>query len=629
MNNEQQNSLILVIDDNLKNIQVIVDCLKNYGFETAIAQDGKTGLKRAEILCPDLILLDVMMPDINGFETCHRLKMSEATKHIPVIFMTILDKTEDKLKGFEAGALDYITKPIHEQEVLARVQTHLALQNMQKQLEAQNLLLEQKNREYKEVDKTIKQQNEKLKQAKQAAEAANRLKSEFLANISHEFRTPLNGILGYAQIIKHDPSTTQYQQKGLDIIEQSGNHLLTLINDILDIAKIEAGKIEPHRTHFHLPAFIRIICEMVRIRAEHKHIVFDYQPFNFSKKIPEDSLPAGVYGDEKRLRQVLINLLGNAIKFTDHGKVMFYVGHSSNQKIRFQIEDTGIGIAPDQLESIFEPFQQVGDKKHQTRGTGLGLAISRNLVELMGGKLQATSQLGQGSIFWFELSLPTVENLTEMTTTQKKIIGIKGETPTLLVVDDQFENRVVLMGLLSPLGFDIIEASNGREALAKTMKYHPKAIITDLAMPKMDGFELTRQIRQSKQDTIVIATSGHVFEEYNQKSLAAGCNAFIPKPIQAKQLFEQLQRHLMVKWIYEESQSQTNQPPPIILPPPETITALFEIAVTGDMEAIEEKATQLAQSDKQFAPFVDYIYNFIRNFQVDNLCDWLESFLKS
>ncbi|RKZ85521.1 MAG: hypothetical protein DRR19_16260 [Candidatus Parabeggiatoa sp. nov. 1] len=630
----QKKDIILIVDDNPTNIKVIVDYLKALNYETLVARNGETGLKRAHFSQPDLILLDVMMPGIDGFETCRRLKAEPQTAEIPVIFLTALASVEDKLKGFAVGGVDYVTKPIEEAELVARVKAHLKIQAQKKQLQAQTESLKQA--------KTLAE----LAQAK--AEAANHAKSQFLATMSHELRTPLNGILGYAQILKRDPATEPHQLDGLNIIEQSGEHLLTLINDILDIAKIEAGKVELNQTPFQLPAFLKGISEIVRIRAEHKDIFFNYQAFNFPNNLPEDSLPIGVHGDEKRLRQVLINLLGNAVKFTDKGGVTFKVGYSEvhaleatqtpnspppNPLIRFQIEDTGVGIAPEQLEDIFQPFQQVGDKNRQAQGTGLGLAISRNLVELMGSKLQITSQLGEGSIFWFELALPEVTDFVEIfhVETQKKIIGIKGKMPTVLVVDNKLENRAVLIDLLSPLGFEIIEAADGQEGLEKAAELQPHVIITDLIMSEMDGAELIRHIRQSPllKNTVVIATSASVFEEDHQKSLVAGANAFLPKPIKADRLFEQLQQHLVVEWVYENAQSKTSQiAQPLVPPPPETVSELFELAMGGDLETIEERATQLAQADEKFAPFATELRGFIKRFQVDNMCDWLESFLE-
>jgi signal transduction histidine kinase/DNA-binding NarL/FixJ family response regulator len=422
------------------------------------------------------------------------------------------------------------------------------------QLVASNRRLLRGNTVLQEEIAERKRIGEALNTAKLAAESANQAKSSFIARMSHELRTPLTAILGYAQLLKLDDDVSAEQHEGLDIIEQSGDHLLTLINDVLDMAAIEAGKLTVNTQDVELAGFLQRISDMVRVRTEQKGLDFIYEAYDFQTQTPLASLPQVVSGDPKLIRQVLINLLGNAVKFTDQGHIVFRVGPAAASRVRFEIEDSGIGMAEDALQTIFQPFQQVSDRERQAEGTGLGLAISHNLIELMGGSLQVSSSLGVGSTFYFELELPVVNtSQTAPPEPERRIVGISGTAPRLLLVDDNDLNRAVLSTLLRPLGFQVSEAQDGAEALQLAKERPLDAVITDLMMPVMDGFEMTQALRTDDhlKKLVIIATSASVFNEDREKSMQAGCNDFLAKPIKPKALLAMLEHYLNITWRYK------------------------------------------------------------------------------
>ena len=468
------------------------------------------------------------------------------------------------------------------------------------------------------------------KEAEQAFDVANKAKRRFMANISHELLTPLNGILGYTQVLDNSQNTTQKEQRGIKVIHNCAEHLLILINDILDFSKIEVNNLKLHVADFHLPSFLREIIEIYHIKAIQKDISFIYESPN--------NLPSGIAADKKRLRQVIVNLLGNAIKFTAQGSVRLQVTvtkiSTSEVKINFAVQDTGIGISDSHLKNIFLPFEQVIDAKTHKDGTGLGLSISQKIVELMGSRIEVHSELGKGSTFEFDINCPIAEGWIETSAINitGKIIGYSGEQKKILVVDDRWEHRSLIVNILEPIGFEVIEANHGEEGLEKTNLYQPDLIISDIYMPILNGWEMLSHIRRSEnfKDVPVILTSASLFDKDRQKIASSGASDFLIKPIRRKELYQLIKRELQINWEYANSDNilgdnlNQNQLKSIVFPPASELIMLLDYAKKGQIKGITTELEKIADTDRKYQDFVNHLNLLLKDFNIKNI----RSFLK-
>jgi len=484
----------------------------------------------------------------------------------------------------------------------------------------------------------LKLAEQTLNIAKKEADKANRLKSEFLANMSHELRTPLNAILGFSRLTSRSPHLSPEDKENLGIIRRSGEHLLSLINDVLDMSKIEAGRTALNENDFDLHQMLDNLEDMLRIQVDEKGLQIFFER--------AANVPRHIRADELKLRQVLINLLNNAVKFIKKGQVQLLAKceqpagkPESENKLIFEIRDTGPGIAPDELDSLFEAFSQTKTGRASQEGTGLGLSISRNFVQLMGGDITVSSEVGRGTVFRFNIRAQPVESSDKKPPLPvRRVVALKPGQPRyrILIADDKADNRQLLVKLLKTLEFELREAENGQDAVEIWKEWDPHLIWMDMRMPVMDGYEATQIIKKSEkgQATAVVALTTSVYEEEQGLVLSAGCDDFVPKPFRDAEIFDVMHRHLGVRYVYEED-ADAHDPvsfekarPKAVTPealgalPHELLTALEKASMHGDTDRVERLIEDIRSIDGALA---DALAVMAAGFDHDNILRLIET----
>lgn len=560
----------------------------------AEAENGREAIQQFRTHRPDVTLMDLQMPGMSGLDAIGAIRAEFPDAQI--IVLTTYAGDAQAQRALQAGARGYLLKSALHKELLDAIRAvqagrkalpseasfqragqiadealtppeigllrfiaegnaypdvaralGLSEEAVAAQVNAILSKLDAQDRSRHEVAELRRGMVQTERAARHAAEAANRAKSQFLAGMSHELRTPLNAILGYAQLLTMEGGLSPRQARGLDTIQQSGQHLLALVNDILDLARIESGHTALNPAPMNLPACLQAVVDLMRVKADEKHLALHFDV--------GAGLPEGVLADERRLRQVLLNLLGNAVKFTDAGSVTLCGSAeprgAGQVLLRLDVEDTGVGMRAEDLSRIFQPFEQVGDAARRSGGTGLGLAITRALVQDMGGQVQVSSEPGRGTRFRVELPLPLTQ--PAMIDPGQGTPGVPrylGARRRVLVVDDVAANRALMCDFLSDAGFDVAQASDGSELLAAARSFRPDLILMDSVMPSVDGLEATRQLRREADLAAVpvIAISASATAEHRAACLQAGVNVFLTKPVSLQALQTHLGEQLGLQW---------------------------------------------------------------------------------
>ena len=591
---------ILVIDDKLENIQVLYSLLGGEGFEVSVSTNGIQAIKDVLNDIPDLILLDVNMPGMDGYEVCKHLKRTPQTKEIPIIFITGNTEEEKVSHAFEVGAVDYITKPIKAKELICRINTHL---NLKKAIiEAQK--------------------------ARADADLANRAKGEFLAMMSHEIRTPMNAILGFTEILSERCSGEDLSQ--INMIHNAGKSLLNLINDVLDISKVEAGKMEIQKISFSPAVLCREVYHIFNIKAQQKDLLIN---LSVDKEVPET-----IVSDEHRIRQILFNLLSNSLKFTDKGTINISVSTQITGQfcdLRIDVEDSGRGIPENDQAKIFEKFEQV-TKQESSKfgGTGLGLAISQKLAALLGGQLSVVSQWGKGSTF--SMILKKLSFSKKIICKEKVKQSYSFSPANILIVGDSLVNRELFTAYFKESGLQLRTAENGLAALQHINQSKPDLILMELHMEAMNGQETLQAIRADKRFTSIpiVASSATVLQKDQLKEMGTFDN-YLTKPFSKSQVLD-----LLSKYLQCEKTSSIVQAPETITRPDiggiiqenvelrqalkKHLSAINDARTIHDLQQVYELLKMIRPENPDFTHHIELFKKSLDAFDVHQTSKWLQ-----
>lgn len=510
------------MDDRKENLSSLKYLLKDLDVQIFIVKNGADALALMANNDFALALLDVQMPERDGVELVELMLGAQKTKNIPIVFIaTVAETSGFAFRGHESGAVDFMYKPIDPTALKSKIKIFM-------ELDAQKKLLQIKMQE--------------LKIAKDAAETANRLKSTFLANMSHEIRTPLNAVIGFADLLRSESTTEDERKEYTEVIFRSGQSLVGIIDDILDISKVEAGHLEVESVKYSPLKIVKEVLDLLSIKAKNKDIDLN---LTFDGKIPEESI-----ADPNRFKQIITNIVGNAIKFTEKGSVNVTMKYDEKaETINVKVEDTGIGISNEKAEKIFMPFVQADNSiTRKYGGTGLGLVLAKRLAQLMGGDVQlAESSFKKGSAFLITIKHSINESSVKClavkklpdTSQEKNLVGV-----SILLVEDSPDNQMLMQIFLSRKGIKLDIANNGEEGVTKALSGNHDLVLMDIQMPILDGYQATRKLREKNYEKPIIALTAHAMLSEQEKCIQIGCTDFLSKPLNQKELFKKISFYL-------------------------------------------------------------------------------------